>query len=71
METDREATAAAPKSDAGQQQQQSNPPAAAAVVDESKVAQLMGLGFSRDVAVGALQAMGGNVDAAASMLFGM
>jgi uncharacterized UBP type Zn finger protein len=35
------------------------------------VTQLVGLGFTHEMAVGALQAMNGDVDAAASMLFGM
>jgi hypothetical protein len=41
------------------------------VVKEADVQQLVGLGFSREMAVGALQAANGNVDEAASMLFGM
>lgn len=45
--------------------------AAGGVVREADVQQLVGLGFSREMAVGALQAANGNVDAAASMLFGM
>jgi uncharacterized UBP type Zn finger protein len=40
-------------------------------VSEAAVTQLVGLGFTREMAVGALQAMNGDVDAAASMLFGM
>jgi hypothetical protein len=40
-------------------------------VKEADVQQLMGLGFSREMALGALQAAGGDVDAAASMLFMM
>lgn len=42
-----------------------------AAVKEADVQQLIGLGFSREMAEGALRAAGGNVDNAASMLFGM
>lgn len=45
--------------------------AAGGVVNEAAVQELVGLGFSREMAVGALQAANGNVDEAASMLFGM
>uniref|UniRef100_A0A7S0QY69 DNA damage-inducible protein 1 n=1 Tax=Pyramimonas obovata TaxID=1411642 RepID=A0A7S0QY69_9CHLO len=45
------------------------PVAAQQVVDEGKVASLTGLGFSRQQALAALEATGGNVDLAASMLF--
>eukprot|EP00192_Tetraselmis_astigmatica_P011913 CAMPEP_0117683292 /NCGR_PEP_ID=MMETSP0804-20121206/20291_1 /TAXON_ID=1074897 /ORGANISM="Tetraselmis astigmatica, Strain CCMP880" /LENGTH=418 /DNA_ID=CAMNT_0005493813 /DNA_START=41 /DNA_END=1297 /DNA_ORIENTATION=+ len=44
------------------------PPAAAA--DESKVTQLMGLGFSREQVAQALNACGGDIEAAAAILFG-
>jgi len=37
---------------------------------EAGVAKLVELGFSREAAVQALQAAGGNVDMAAAMLFG-
>jgi hypothetical protein len=40
-------------------------------VKEADVQQLMGLGFTREMAIGALQAANGNIDTAASMLFGM
>jgi DNA damage-inducible protein 1 len=40
-------------------------------VNEAAVGQLMQLGFPREVALQALQAAGGNVDVAASMLFSM
>lgn len=46
-------------------------PPATAGVNEAAVSQLVGLGFSRQMAVEALNAMGGDVDAAAAMLFGM
>ena len=36
---------------------------------EAKMATLVGLGFTREQATGALNATGGNVDMAASMLF--
>lgn len=45
--------------------------AAAGGVKEADVQQLVGLGFSREMALGALNAAGGDVEAAASMLFMM
>lgn len=45
--------------------------AAGSNVNEADVQQLVGLGFSREMAEGALRAANGNVDQAASMLFGM
>lgn len=41
-----------------------------AKVTEAAVAQLLTLGFRREEAVAALQRCGGNVEAAAALLFG-
>ncbi|KAF6258544.1 hypothetical protein COO60DRAFT_1691995 [Scenedesmus sp. NREL 46B-D3] len=74
------ATPAVTRPGSGQQQQQPPQPrpqagggaaAAGPGLNEAAVTQLVGLGFSREMAVGALQAVNGDVDAAASMLFGM
>lgn len=45
--------------------------AAGGAADPPGLAQLVALGFSREVATRALQAAGGDADAAAAMLFGM
>lgn len=45
------------------------PTAAAPQVNEQAVSKLTELGFSREESIQALQACGGNADAAASMLF--
>ena len=66
------ATAAPPSAAAGSAAELATAPAPVSAqhpVDEGKVASLIGLGFSREQALAALHATGGNVDLAASMLF--